>query len=63
VLRAPAERIRYTRKFEDPNLPGEIQMTVELSRVQKPGSLGFAQGLDLGMGQLYAFKLASDDVA
>ena len=29
----PNERLRYTDKFEDPNLPGEIQVTVTLKRV------------------------------
>ncbi|MGI8956851.1 MAG: SRPBCC family protein [Chthoniobacterales bacterium] len=29
----PHERIRYTDKFEDPNLPGEIQVTVTLAEV------------------------------
>jgi uncharacterized protein YndB with AHSA1/START domain len=29
----PHERIRYTDKFEDPNLPGEMQVTVTLRRV------------------------------
>ena len=29
----PHERIRYTDKFEDPNLPGEMQVTVELKEV------------------------------
>jgi uncharacterized protein YndB with AHSA1/START domain len=32
----PGERLRYTDKFEDPNLPGEIQVTVTL----KPVSVG-----------------------
>ena len=27
------ERLRYTDKFEDPNLPGEIQVTVTLRKV------------------------------
>ena len=27
------ERIRYTDKFDDPNLPGEMQVTVSLKRV------------------------------
>ena len=27
------ERLRYTDKFEDPNLPGEIQVTVTLKKV------------------------------
>jgi len=29
----PHERIRYTDKFDDPNLPGEIQVTVALRNV------------------------------
>ena len=29
----PHERIRYTDKFDDPNLPGEIQVTVTLKEV------------------------------
>ena len=29
----PHERIRYTDKFDDPNLPGEIQVTVVLKKV------------------------------
>jgi uncharacterized protein YndB with AHSA1/START domain len=29
----PNARIRYTDKFEDPNLPGVIQVTVELRKV------------------------------
>jgi uncharacterized protein YndB with AHSA1/START domain len=29
----PNERLRYTDKFEDPNLPGEIQVTVTLRKV------------------------------
>jgi len=32
----PGERLRYTDKFDDPNLPGEIQVTVAL----KPVSCG-----------------------
>ena len=32
----PGERLRYTDKFEDPNLPGEMQVTVAL----KPVSVG-----------------------
>ena len=30
---APGERLRYTDKFDDPNLPGEIQVTVILKPV------------------------------
>jgi uncharacterized protein YndB with AHSA1/START domain len=29
----PAERIRHTDKFDDPNLPGEMQTTVALKQV------------------------------
>ncbi len=29
----PSERIRYTDKFDDPNLPGEMQVTVILAKV------------------------------
>jgi uncharacterized protein YndB with AHSA1/START domain len=29
----PQERIRYTDKFEDPNLPGEMQTTITLKSV------------------------------
>ena len=29
----PGERLRYTDKFEDPNLPGEIEVTVTLKKV------------------------------
>lgn len=29
----PHERIRYTDKFDDPNLPGEMHITVELKKV------------------------------
>src|SRR4030095_6002421 len=29
----PNERIRYTDKFDDPNLPGEIQVTIVLKQV------------------------------
>ena len=30
---APHERIRYTDRFDDPNLPGELQTTVSLKKV------------------------------
>src|SRR5919201_1402618 len=29
----PPERIRYTEKFDDPNLPGEMQTTITLKKV------------------------------
>jgi uncharacterized protein YndB with AHSA1/START domain len=30
---SPHERIRYTDKFDDPNLPGEMQTTINLKQV------------------------------
>src|SRR5258708_31293067 len=30
---APSERIRYSGKFDDPNLPGEMQTTIALKQV------------------------------
>ena len=33
VILSPGERVRYTDKFEDPNLPGEMEVTVELKKV------------------------------
>jgi uncharacterized protein YndB with AHSA1/START domain len=29
----PNERIRHTDKFDDPNLPGEMQVTIQLKKV------------------------------
>jgi len=29
----PHERVRYTDRFDDPNLPGEIQVTITLKKV------------------------------
>ena len=29
----PNERLRYTDKFDDPNMPGEIQVTITLKKV------------------------------
>lgn len=29
----PHQRIRYTDKFDDPNLPGEMKITVEMKKV------------------------------
>ena len=29
----PNERLRYTDKFDDPNLPGEIQVTIDIKKV------------------------------
>jgi uncharacterized protein YndB with AHSA1/START domain len=30
----PHERIRYTDRFDDPGLPGEMQVTIQLRKVQ-----------------------------
>jgi len=35
---APNERIRHTDKFDDPNLPGEMQTTVSLRKVPPFGT-------------------------
>jgi uncharacterized protein YndB with AHSA1/START domain len=40
---APHERIRYTDTFEDPNLPGEIQVTVTLKKVSLGTELHIVQ--------------------
>lgn len=37
------ERIRYTDKFEDPNLPGEMETTVELKAVSVGTELNLTQ--------------------
>ncbi len=39
----PHERIRYTDKFEDPNLPGEMQVTVTLKQVSVGTELNVVQ--------------------
>jgi len=39
----PNERLRYTDKFEDPNLPGEIQVTVTLKKVSFGTELNVVQ--------------------
>lgn len=39
----PYERIRYTDKFDDPNLPGEIQVTVSLKKVSVGTELNVVQ--------------------
>ena len=37
------ERIRYTDKFDDPNLPGEMQTTITLRRVSCGTELSIVQ--------------------
>jgi len=39
----PHERIRYTDKFDDPNLPGEMQTTVTLKETPFGVDLGIVQ--------------------
>jgi uncharacterized protein YndB with AHSA1/START domain len=39
----PHERIRYTDKFDDPNLPGEMQVTVTLRKVSVGTELNVEQ--------------------
>ena len=39
----PHERIRYTDKFDDPNLPGEMQVTVTLKKVSVGTELSVVQ--------------------
>src|SRR4026209_1594821 len=39
----PHERIRYTDKFDDPNLPGEMQTTITLTKVSCGTDLNIMQ--------------------
>jgi uncharacterized protein YndB with AHSA1/START domain len=39
----PNERLRYTDRFDDPNLPGEIQVTVTLKQVSVGTELSIVQ--------------------
>lgn len=39
----PQERIRYTDKFDDPNLPGEMQTTVSLKKISCGTELNIVQ--------------------
>jgi uncharacterized protein YndB with AHSA1/START domain len=39
----PGERLRYTDKFDDPNLPGEMQVTVTLEQVSCGTELNIVQ--------------------
>jgi uncharacterized protein YndB with AHSA1/START domain len=39
----PHERIRYTDKFDDPNLPGEMQVTITLKKVSVGTELSILQ--------------------
>jgi uncharacterized protein YndB with AHSA1/START domain len=39
----PQQRLRYTDRFDDPNLPGEIQVTVTLKQVSVGTELNIVQ--------------------
>ena len=39
----PNERIRYTDRFDDPNLPGQMQTTIELKQVAVGTELNIVQ--------------------
>ena len=39
----PNESVRYTDKFDDPNLPGDIQVTVTLKKVSVGTELNVVQ--------------------
>ena len=39
----PNEKLRYTDKFDDPNLPGELQVTVTLKKVSVGTELNIVQ--------------------
>jgi uncharacterized protein YndB with AHSA1/START domain len=39
----PHERVRYTDRFDDPNLPGEMQITVTLKKVSVGTELSIVQ--------------------
>jgi uncharacterized protein YndB with AHSA1/START domain len=39
----PHERIRYTDKFDDPNLPGEMQVSINLKKVSCGTELNIVQ--------------------
>jgi uncharacterized protein YndB with AHSA1/START domain len=39
----PGERLRYTDKFDDPNLPGELQVTVTLRQVSVGTEINIVQ--------------------
>jgi uncharacterized protein YndB with AHSA1/START domain len=39
----PGEKLRYTDKFDDPNLPGEMEVTVTLKKVSVGTELDVVQ--------------------
>jgi uncharacterized protein YndB with AHSA1/START domain len=40
---SPGNRLRYTDKFDDPNLPGEMQVTVTLTKVSVGTEISIVQ--------------------
>ena len=47
----PNERLRYTDKFDDPHLPGDIQVTVTLKNVSVSTELNIVQGRPAGQAR------------
>ena len=43
LFRSPNERIRYTDKFDDPNLPGTMKMSAEFKKVSVGTELSIVQ--------------------
>ena len=39
----PHERVRYTDKFDDPNLPGEMKVSIELKKVSVGTEINIVQ--------------------
>jgi uncharacterized protein YndB with AHSA1/START domain len=39
----PGERVRYVDRFDDPNLPGEMEVTVELKKVSVGTEINITQ--------------------
>jgi uncharacterized protein YndB with AHSA1/START domain len=39
----PGEKIRYTDRFDDPNLPGEMQVTITLKKVSVGTEINIVQ--------------------
>jgi uncharacterized protein YndB with AHSA1/START domain len=39
----PGKRVRYTDKFDDPNLPGEMQVTVDIKQVSVGTEISIVQ--------------------
>ena len=48
----PGERLRYTDKFDDPNLPGDIQVTVALKKVSVGTEVNIVAALLYPAGRL-----------